>query len=423
MTSGRFDGVEAVVVALSGGPDSAAVAALSQAAGLSTRAIHVDHGMPASPAMRAAAIAIAARLGIEIEIVEIHPSATTETALREARYEALLGNVCPAETIVTGHTSDDQAETVLMNLLRGAGPRGLAGIPVRRGQVLRPYLDQSAAELRAVAVERGLPFADDPENLSTDHLRNRVRSELIPLLEESYQPRVRATLARTARNMADLADLMERVVARVPLERSPCGVRAPLGRLAAVDPVVRRQVFRTMLTAVRPPTPPTEDEVHRVEATYSGAGASQFAATEARCRVEGPWLVVGVEPPTETGTAELAGDLEWGAFTFRFEPAGEPPVRMSHWRFGTTPRPLWVREARSDDEIGMRGGTKSVVEAIRERGHSARAHPVVVDADGRIVWIPGVRHAWLPAPERGPTESGYLVIVVDQEPSWAPFEL
>ena len=134
MSRGRFDGVEGVVIALSGGPDSAAVAALAREAGICTRAVHVDHGLPASPAMRAAAIAVAEKLGIQLEVVEVRPAGTSETELRAARYEALLEHVGPNETIVTGHTSDDQAETVLMNLFRGAGPRGLAGIPARRGQ-------------------------------------------------------------------------------------------------------------------------------------------------------------------------------------------------------------------------------------------------------------------------------------------------
>ena len=132
MIPDRFDGVEdGLVIALSGGPDSAAAATLAREAGMAIRAIHVDHGLPGSAVMRSAATAIAAELGIDLEVVEVHPAVTTETALREARYEALLTHIDPNETLVTGHTSDDQAETVLMNLLRGAGPRGLAGMPRR----------------------------------------------------------------------------------------------------------------------------------------------------------------------------------------------------------------------------------------------------------------------------------------------------
>lgn len=423
MIPSRFDGLEGnLVIALSGGPDSAAAAALAGEAGMTIRAIHVDHGLPNSPRMRTAAEGVAAALGIGIEILEIRAGGTSETALRESRYQAILSKIGPGETVVTGHTSDDHVETVLLNLLRGSGPRGLAGIPARRGAIARPFLNTSKAQLRAVAVDRRLPFVDDPENLSADHLRNRVRSELIPLLEQSYQPEVRTTLARTARHMTDLADLVESLASRVPLEVSSVGIRAPLGRLAAVDEAVRRQVFRTMLAAVRPPTTPSEQEVHRVEATLAGAGSSEFAATEASCRTEGPWLIIGVDAAVDERTVELADGTAWGDFRFRLEQRTVPPIRLSRWQLTTARWPLWVRRASPEDVIAIRSGSKSVVDAIRERGHHPRAHPVVVDASGATVWIPGVRHAWSSVPERAPSGNGYLVIVVDQESPWAPFE-
>ncbi len=415
----------AIVVALSGGPDSAAIASLAKSADVGFRCIHVDHGLPASPMMRHAAEQIAVALDVGIEVAEVDPAASTETALRAARYEALLTHSDEDERIVTGHTSDDQAETVLMNLLRGAGPRGLAGIPARRGQIVRPFLDVSAAELRAIAVERGLPFVDDPENLSLDHLRNRVRAELLPLLQRDYQPEIRSTLTRTARNMADLADMLESVVSQVPLERSRFGIRAPLGRLAAADQIVRRQVYRKMLTTLRPPTPPSEDEVIRVEATFSGAGASEFTATDVRSFIDGPWLVIGIEGQgqmVDTPAIELIHGATWGDFRFRYERSASEPVRLSRWRYITDERRLWVRSVRPDDVIAMKAGSKSVVDAVRERQFSPAAHPIVTDEDDRVAWVPGVRHAWTPSAEKPSAETGYLVIVVDQDSPWAPFE-
>ena len=420
----RFADIDGpVVVALSGGPDSAAVAFLAKSAGIGVRCIHIDHGLPASPLMRRAAEQVASVLDLPLEIVEVEPVGSTEAALRDARYEALLALLDDAETLVTGHSSDDQAETVLMHLIRGSGPRGLAGIPARRGRIVRPVLDMTAAELRAVATGRGLPFVDDPENVSKEHLRNRVRSELIPLLEDGYQPEIRTTLSRTARTMADLAGFLESVAGRVPLERSRLGIRAPLGRLAAVDEAVRRQIFRLMLTTIRPPAPPSEEEVLRVEATFSGAGASEFAATEARCYTLGPWLVIGLDEAAshaEAPAVELHDGMRWAGMKFRYEQASVD-VHLSRWRFVTRRRGLRVRGARRDDVIAMKGGSKSAVEAIRERGFPPIGHPVVLDGD-RIVWIPGVRHAWAPPPEEPPSEIGYLVIVVDQDSPWAPFE-
>jgi tRNA(Ile)-lysidine synthetase-like protein len=419
----RFSGVDGpIVIALSGGPDSAAIASLAVTAGVPFRCIHIDHQLPGSEVMRKAAIAIVAELGVELEVVVIEPEAASETALREARYEALLRRVRAGETLVTGHTSDDQAETVLLNLLRGTGPRGLAGIPARRGPIVRPFLDVSAAELRAVAADRGLPFVDDPENASTRHLRNRIRNELLPLIEGGYQPAVRATLNRTARHMSDLAEVLESLASRVPLERSTFGVRAAMGRLAAVDGIVRRQVFRVMLSAVRPPMPPTEDEVHRLEATVSGGGPSEFSSTDARGFVEGPWLVVSEPIPPETAVARLVDGSAWGRFRFGFETVQPGEVRLSRWRFVTNESALMVRPVRPGDTIAIRAGAKSAVEAIRERHVAPESHPVVVDGSDHIVWIPGVRHAWGPPAGEATRDSGYLVIVANQDSPWAPFE-
>jgi tRNA(Ile)-lysidine synthetase-like protein len=418
-----FDAVDGpVVIALSGGPDSGAAAAIAARSGTPTRCLHVDHGLPGSGVMREGALGIAAALGLDIDVLVIDPGSASETVLREARYDALMQRLRSEEILVTGHTSDDQAETVLLNLLRGSGPRGLAGIPSIRGRIFRPFLDVPASELRAVAVEAGLPFVDDPENISTRHLRNRIRHELLPLLERSYQPAIRATLRRTARNMSDLADVLDEVVARVPLESSASGVRAPMGRLAAVDSLVRRQVFRAMLTAVRPPTSPTEDEVLRLESTFSGGGRSEFGATDARAFVDGPWLVLGRPVSTEPATARMASGLVWSGFRFGLEPGDGHGVRLSRWRFVTDASSLWVRPVGPGDAIAMRAGSKDATEAIRERGFAPESHPVVVDDEDRIVWIPGVRHAWRPLPGEAPPHTGYLVIVVDQDSPWAPFE-
>ena len=222
--------------------------------------------------------------------------------------------------------------------------------------------------------------------------------------------------------MSDLAHLMESVVARVPLERSPFGIRAPIGRLAAVDQIVRRQVFRRMLgvvarsdTAVRGRSPSNRVDLF-------GWRCLGVHSHGPRCRIEGPWLVLGVAPDPVTPTVELGDGVEWGPFRFRYERSEPHPVRMSHWRFVTKARPLLVRGAHPDDVIAIRDGSKSVVEAIRERGYPPSTHPVVTDTEGNSVWIPGVRHAWMPVPERAPGEIGYLVIVVDQESPWAPFE-
>src|SRR5665811_1184702 len=140
------------VVALSGGPDSAICAWVVVQAGVLVRALHVDHGLPGSPVVRGGAVAIAASLGIPLQIAEVTVGSgpSPEGLARTARYEALEASLDQDEVLLTGHTRADQAETILGNLLRGTGADGLAGIPRRRGRIVRPLLDAvSYTHLRA----------------------------------------------------------------------------------------------------------------------------------------------------------------------------------------------------------------------------------------------------------------------------------
>src|SRR4029453_18430648 len=114
-----------------------------------------------------------------------------EDAGRGARYEFFerVATELGADVIATGHTRDDQAETFLLRLLRGAGPVGLAGIHPRAGIVVRPMLDIGRDELREYLARRGIPFREDASNLDVAIPRNRVRHEVLPLLRERFSPR------------------------------------------------------------------------------------------------------------------------------------------------------------------------------------------------------------------------------------------
>ncbi|HWL48369.1 MAG TPA: tRNA lysidine(34) synthetase TilS, partial [Acidimicrobiia bacterium] len=181
-----------LVVALSGGADSAALAYLIHHQGRDVRAVHVNHGLPASDRLEEAARAVARIVGIALEVVriEVPPGASIEGQARKARYEALLAALQPGETLLTAHTRDDQAETVLMSLLRGAGSAGLAGIPTRIGSVARPMLALTRSDTRELAGLAGLPFYDDPSNLDRGLRRNALRLEVIPDLAARFNPRL-----------------------------------------------------------------------------------------------------------------------------------------------------------------------------------------------------------------------------------------
>ena len=180
-----------VLAALSGGPDSsalvAALAALRHSGAIAeVRALHVDHGLrPGSAADADACQALCDRLGVPLERARVAVGAgNLQAEARRSRYRALraVARRVGATRIATGHTRTDQAETVLLRLLRGSGARGLSGIPPRRGTVVRPLVDRSRAEVLAFLRAEGLPWLEDPTNRSPRFLRNRVRSEVMPLL-------------------------------------------------------------------------------------------------------------------------------------------------------------------------------------------------------------------------------------------------
>jgi tRNA(Ile)-lysidine synthase len=415
----EYDGP--LVVALSGGADSAVAAWAAHQTGMAVRCLHIDHGLPGSPVMREAAAEIASRLGVDLGIEVVDVRSSSETDLRDARYVALLASLGPDELLVTAHTADDTVETMLINLLRGTGVGGLAGIPARRDRIVRPLLGFSREDVRGAASREGLPFVDDPENLSSAHLRNRVRHELLPYLESDFQPAIRQLLGRLAGAARDAWSLIDRQVSTVPLERSTHGVRASIGRLSAVPPEVRRQVYRLMLVAMRGPTLPSAAEVDRMEAVFVGSGVGEFDGTDATAVCDGPWLVLGVrDADTPLPAQSLVDGMAWGSFRFRFV-ADTRVAMLSRWQLVTTERSLVVRAAQPSDTIEMRAGSKEVDAAISERGYRPRRHAVVVDATDEVIWIPGVRHRWAGTPFSVADAKGYLVVVADREQTWAPF--
>lgn len=182
-------------VSLSGGADSATLSLLAVEASRDVVALHVDHGLKGSAIMREAAVAIARRLDMEIEVVAVTVAEgpSPEEQARDARYAVFDVHERP---LLTAHTRDDNAETILINLIRGTGAAGLAGIPTRRPpNTTRPLLDVTRDETREIAVMADLPFRDDPMNEDPALTRNRVRHHILPLMRE-INPRVVEAISR-----------------------------------------------------------------------------------------------------------------------------------------------------------------------------------------------------------------------------------
>ncbi|CAD5108297.1 tRNA lysidine(34) synthetase TilS [Zestomonas carbonaria] len=207
-------------IALSGGLDSTVLLHLLATLARCERlpplsAIHVHHGLQvAADAWPAHCQALCAGLGVPLQVlhVKVDGGASLERAAREARYAALAGCLGEDELLLTAQHRDDQAETLLFRLLRGAGVRGLAGMPTSRplgrGTLLRPLLDCSRAELEDYARAQGLSWVEDPSNADTRLSRNFLRQRIMPALRERW-PQSDASLARAAAHLREAQELLD----------------------------------------------------------------------------------------------------------------------------------------------------------------------------------------------------------------------
>jgi tRNA(Ile)-lysidine synthase len=189
-----------IAAAVSGGADSVSMACALDALGFDLHIAYVDHGVnPNSAEWGQWVLRFASQLGRPFHLLACDAGRGSEAEMRDGRYAALES--LEVEMIATAHTADDQAETVLMRLIRGAGSVGLAGIPPRRGRFVRPLLGVTRAEVTAFLKDCGQNFIHDPSNDTMDPMRNRVRHQLLPLLKSDFQPQMVRNLTRLANTL------------------------------------------------------------------------------------------------------------------------------------------------------------------------------------------------------------------------------
>ena len=264
LASGIPLGGETIVVGLSGGADSVALldalAALARRRDLHPVAAHLDHRLrPESEADVTFCRALCDGLGVPLHTAAADVEARAERdgggleqAARRERYAFLrrVRSETGAAAIAVAHTRDDQAETLLIRLLRGAGATGLGGMRPRVGRLVRPMLEVSRAEVLAHLCEQNLPWREDPTNADTRFLRNRVRHELLPYLEARFNPALREGLARTARLLADeaahLGKEADQLLERIARTEADIVVLDRAG-LAEAPPAVARMAVRQAL--------------------------------------------------------------------------------------------------------------------------------------------------------------------------------
>jgi tRNA(Ile)-lysidine synthase len=284
-----------VAAAVSGGADSVALAwwlhnFATRPAPVITLVglIHVNHGLrgAASDADQQWCRQLAGQLGVPIDIttalVDVRPGRSPESAARRARYAAFgeAAGRLGATVVCTAHTADDQAETVLLRLLRGAGLRGVSGIRAGQPGVVRPLLDCRRADLRAFLRHRGHTWCEDASNNDVSIPRNLVRHELLPVIERVAEGGVDA-LARFAAYAADDERWLEQAAAtQVPAARAPDGT-VVFDRivLTGAPPPLARRAIRRAAEAVSPETPWSSvhiEAVRRLAGRVEGGGTLEL---------------------------------------------------------------------------------------------------------------------------------------------------
>ena len=268
-----------VVAAVSGGADSTALLLLAVDAGCDVSAVHVVHGLrpgAAAEADHVAALAASAGAAFRAVSAPVEPGPNLEARARDARRAAL------GPEAMTGHTADDQAETLLLQLLRGAGTAGLAGM---RAGPTKPILALRRAETRDLCRARDVTWLEDPSNADPAFRRNRVRAEVLPLLDEVAERDTVPLLARAAA----LLDEDDRFLDDLAAGLDPGDCRA----LTEAPVVLARRAVRRWLAAARPPYPPDLATVERVLAVARGevratdvGGRASVRRTAGRLRID-----------------------------------------------------------------------------------------------------------------------------------------
>jgi tRNA(Ile)-lysidine synthase len=305
---------ELVLAACSGGADSlalaAAVAFVAPRLGLRAGGVTVDHRLQPGSAERAAVVvAQLARLGLDPVSsvpVTVGSAGGPEAAARAARYEALAGMVGSgaAAAVLLGHTLDDQAETVLLGLARGSGPRSLAGMPARRGVFRRPLLGLRRSVTRAACSDQDLQPWEDPHNADRRFARARVRHEAMPALEAALGPGVAEALARTADQLRADTEFLDDISAERRSGSRPLAVSSLSGMPAAI----RTRVLRGAAVAAGcPPGALTARHVRWLEelvTDYHGQRWIDLPGGVRATRRRDEVCFAGAEGPVGTGRME-----------------------------------------------------------------------------------------------------------------------
>lgn len=415
---------ETVVVAVSGGADSLCLLhvllALQSELRCDLHVAHLDHALRPAAADDAAFVAAqAVALGIPCTVERCDVTAlararrlSVETAAREARY-AFFRRIAArsgAAAIATGHTLDDQAETVLLHLARGSGLHGLAGMRPRHDGIIRPFLAVECAETVAYCAAHGLQPREDETNRSDRYARNRLRHGVLPRLHAVY-PAATTNIARAARLLAADGDLIERLASRAlddALIAADAGrATLDLDRWSAAEPELRPHMLRLLLQRLRGPAASFSQRhvaallaaldareprarltlPHRLELTRQGTQAALGAPAAAL-------------PPLATYRLPIPGAIATGVGTLRAERVMAPsdwshvPPTVAYLALAAAGPSLQVRAWRRGDRLRSLGlaGTRKLQDVFTDASvpRSERQRIPIVDGPHGIAWVGGL---------------------------------
>ncbi len=414
---------DTVLIGLSGGPDSVALlevlVELREDYSLRLMAVYVNHGIrPAAAEVEELFCReLCRKFGVDFTLVRKEvPSLAKERGkgleetAREVRYEVFetVADQRGCEKIAVGHHLDDQAETVLFRMIRGSGRTGLAGMPVRRGRIIRPLIDVSRQEIVTWLAERGQTYCEDRSNEDGRFTRNFLRNEVLPLLRERVNPNVSRLLAEMADTLAE----EERYLGGVVLEAIERTVRwTPGGKLEldltlyiAYDRWIRRRLLRHCLAeAWQKPDGPDKAVVDRLDQLCINGGtgltlpggrqATRIGERMVVHRIESPSYEIDLEPGGEVQLPSPALLIRTSVGAPPSDPIGDRRSNEVLVDRSKVALPLVVREIRRGDRFQPLGlqGTKKVGDYLTNRKVPAVLRdeiPLVCDRRG-IIWLTG----------------------------------
>ncbi len=418
-----LSGDETVVVGLSGGPDSVCLVtvlhALAPVLNLKLHAVYVDHSL--RPDETPAEIEFASDLCLKLDIpfsvrqvaAKLHAEEeglSLQDAARTLRYQALgeAASEAGGDKIAVGHNLDDQAETFLMHILRGSGPRGLSGIPPVRDNIIRPLIEIERKEIERFLDNGGISYVIDSSNLKNDYMRNQLRASIMPALKE-INPGIADTISRTAEILRDedryLEILVTKTLMKLITRKADDLIELFLAPLESMDRVILRRVLRRAIDATEGlrgiAFKNVEDVISLIKT--GSAGDRLYLPREVRVIKKYSTLLLTSEPPQKLGSYTVSpGDeiiLPEAGLLLRATVGDKAPAAENAdsaiLDAEKVKTPLTVRSRRDGDYFYPAGfGRKKKLQDffVDEKVPRDERDTVPVVASGEdIVWIAGMR--------------------------------